>query len=1080
MFSECALSQIANSIYETPVFHKLSNDDGLSQGSIHTIAQDDQGFMWFGTNDGLNRYDGYDFKIYRNIFSDSTTISSNLIFKIVVDRGGILWIGTDKGLNRFNPAIGEFELITNSVLNNSISITDLALSDDGKIWIGTKNVGLGCLDLESGEYQGFFYNPNIENSIPDNSILKLIVASNNTLWVGFQNGDICFRKPSDKEFSILDLNLNETEKSLNIISGFQEDKNHNLWIATNGRSLLHLNTRTLQLVQLNKSRTYETRIPYILPALLGLNDSLIVLGTDMNGLALYNTKTKQVRYYNEGESKYNVSYRTIKTLFLDRDNNLWIGTNGKGLNILSENTPNFTTITSSTSNNTALQFSSVRSIFEENNSTLWVGGYAGLQKINLTKKQTEDFYYLIPYTLCLDKADSNILWIGTEGSGIYFLNKSLQTLTQIPQWKHLTCTNNNKPKGGGGIIYKIVNLDDENLLIGANPGIYIFNKSTLSYKYFDRFAGDQSEFIDDVNNIYFDSESRIWISTMSGILGQFHPENETLTAITINNNDNAVYNNINCLFEDSSKRFWLGTNSGLILLDSNKNVSKVYDKSYGLPNNVVYGILEDENGRLWISTNLGITQFDPKTEYVTTFEKSDGLPSNEFNSAAYFQNNKNTLYFGGVNGLVIINPKKIKSTPKPNQVVITKAIIIGNKTKYDYTVAYNNKIVLTPDQNVITLGFSSMKYFSPDKSSYSFMLDNKSTEWANLDDKRNLTLTSLSPGKHELAIKSGSSTDEWTPQPTTIHIIVLPKFYQTTLFKLVVLILIISVVTAFYFFRINLIKQQQMKLEKIVDHRTEELKQTNIELETANSAKNKFLSIIAHDLKSPFNSMIGFGDILIEDWHTLDETEKIEIITLVKNTTEDTYQLLVNLLEWSRIQEKHLEFYPVQVNLFQLVNDCYKQFKGEAFLKNIRIINDVPKSISVFADTNMLHSVLRNLISNAIKFTPKNGRIDITAEAKDQVIKCCVKDSGVGMTNEDAEKLFKLQYKNSSKGTEGETGTGLGLVLCHEFIKKHNGSFSVQSELDHGSTFCFSLPIPDEKQGEETGSGTTNASLKGS
>jgi len=287
---------------------------------------------------------------------------------------------------------------------------------------------------------------------------------------------------------------------------------------------------------------------------------------------------------------------------------------------------------------------------------------------------------------------------------------------------------------------------------------------------------------------------------------------------------------------------------------------------------------------------------------------------------------------------------------------------------------------------------------------------------------------------------------------------VLPKFYQTNWFRVAVIILLASFFVAAYLIRINMITRQQKKLEKLVEQRTRELKTTNDELESANEAKNKFFTIIAHDLKSPFNSMIGFSDILLSDWEQMNEDEKLEILQLLKTTTEDTYQLLVNLLEWSRVQKKQIEYNPDQINFLQLSDACVKQLKADAFLKNIRFFVHVPPGLSVYADPNMLHTVVRNLFSNAIKFTPKNGQIKITAYDHGSYVECCVADTGVGMSKQEAENLFKLQYRNSTKGTEGETGTGLGLVLCHEFIKKHNGKFTVTSVPDKGTTFCFTLP----------------------
>ncbi len=1057
-----AHSQSSGTYLDNPVFQRLNDDDGLSQGTINAIAQDEKGFIWIGTNDGLNRYDGYEFIVFKNDLNDSTTITSNSITDILIDENGIFWIGTDKGLNKFNPATGRFNFVKNTLEDHNTSITSLAFDKDKQLWIGTRNSGLIRLNTSTYEFEVYYAEPSNQESLPSNSILKLYNDSKNRLWAGFQNGDICYFNTILKSFiTIKDYYFTPNEKTLNQVTGFIEDEKNNLWISTFGNSLLYLNTRTMKLSQANRTLTPGNDIPYVLTSVEISGDSLLWLGSDMNGLVLFNLNSETIIYFSAGKGKSNISYRTVKSLFFDKDKNLWIGTNGKGLNILSPYTINFSTISQSTPNDMTLKFSSVRSILEENDSILWVGGYSGLQKFNLHQNKTEEFYDIIPYTLCIDKKNSNLLWIGTEGSGIYILNKKSKNLSHLPSWYQLDSTKGISFIFEAMIIYKIVNLDEKKMLIGTNMGLHVLNKETLNYDFYNHFNTGQPLILEEkVNTIFIDSKKRVLIGTMTGGFAQYHPDMDSITLIDLNNQTNFSLNidRINCIFEDSKNNFWLGTGSGLVSLDESMNIIGRYSEANGLPNNMVYGILEDISGHLWLSTNMGISQFDMDTHKVNSFNKNDGLPSNEFNSSAYFKGNNNRFYFGGVDGVLYFNPQNIVTKTVPYQAVICEAIIVDKKSKSDFTLPYIDRITLQPDQDILRIKFSSLQYDGLKKSNFAFRFNTNDDNWVNLGTERNITLSLQDPGQYILEIIADNGNGVWTSNPAKISINVLPEYNQTTWFMAFLIISIGALIFLFYLYRVNMIKGHQIKLEKLVNQRTKELKYANKELESANAAKNKFFSIIAHDLKSPFNSMIGFSNILVDDWKNLDEKEKLEIINMVKSTTEDTYQLLVNLLEWSRVQEKHLEYMPNQINLSDLVKASAKQINADAFLKNIRISIGINPKLEIFADTNMLNTVLRNLISNAIKFTPKNGWITIKATEHKHEVECCVIDSGIGMTKEESEKLFKLQYRDSSIGTEGETGTGLGLVLSHEFVKKHKGTFTVLSEPGKGSSFCFTIP----------------------
>lgn len=1044
----------------SPTFKRITNDEGLSQGTINAITQDDLGFIWIGTNDGLNRYDGNDFLVFRNRFRDSTSISSNEISDILVDREGILWIGTTRGLNYFNPLTSTFRLVREGNLNESTNITVIEPDGDSILWVGTKKSGLFRLNLENGLVKQFMQLSTQLQVVSANEISHLFSDSGGRLWISFLNGDFGYMDQRLVFTRMEIFPVSSLDKSFNRVTGIVENDDQGLWISSYGRSIMYMDLQTMKPVQLRDLNPAGPPVANILTSVELMADSLLWFGTDMDGLGLYNIHTNSITYFLPGRKESNILYRTVSTLFTDRKGNLWIGTNGKGLNVLGKQQRIFSLITPNSSETMRLRFSSVRCILQENDSTLWVGGYEGLQKFNPIRAKTTDFFDILPYCICQDEVDSNKLWIGTEGMGIRWLDKSKRIIFKIPMWQNLQRKNGPPPELYGGNIYSLVNLDEDHLLAGTNIGLIVLDKNTLDYKLYEYNAKDENSIIyGDINSILIDSRNRIWLTSMQGGLSQFLPDKETFQRIDLHKEGiSGGFNRITGIFEDHRGHLWMGTNYGAVELNEKAIPLRQITTEDGLPNNTIYAIISDGTSHLWMSTNMGIVRYNPTTGEILNYNKNNGLPANEFNSGAYFRNGNRTLYFGSVDGVAYFHPSKISNSPFPEKVVVTEAEVIGNGSHTNYSVAYNNNLYLQPGQKMVRLRFSALQYAPFVKTRFAFRLDDENNNWVDMEKDRNLTITLSRPGSHLLEIIADNGTGIWSENPTQLEIYLKPEYYQTNWFKGLVLMIGFSMIAVVYFIRVNIIKQQKNKLEKLVSQRTNQLRAINNELEEANRSKDQFLSVIAHDLKSPFNALLGFSDILASDWEKLKEDEKVEFIRLIRQTAEDTYQMLINLLEWARLQKQKIEFTPGELNLKKLADDSIRQHNGDAFFKNIRISNQIVPGVKVFADENMLHSVFRNLLSNAIKFTPKNGKVNIKAFENNEHVRVCITDNGVGMTKADAENLFRLQYRNSAKGTEGETGTGLGLVLCYEFIKKHAGNISVESEPGKGSTFCFTIP----------------------
>lgn len=1062
---------------EQPIFQQLTTKKGLSQGTINCIVQDMQGFMWFGTMDGLNRYDGYNVKVFRNIHDDSTSISSNIVNQIIEDKNGLLWIATGNGLNTYNPMTNIFKTIHLGTADGSgycDAINCLAVDQSGLFWIGTQDNGIFCFNPNSGKNQHYFSQADDSKGLYSNSVTTIFADSYNNVWVGFQSGGISMLDPPTGHFTNY-LNIPENVNRYNLFYTytFAQDAENNLLIGTEMSSIISYNYSTKKFKRIGFLDTPINSENVTIRSLAGSNTDTLWIGTDGRGLVSLNRSTGICTTYTQGNSEHSLVYNTIKSLYIDRDKNLWIGTYGKGINILSPCSKLFYSFVQSDTDQWGLTFSSIRSIYEDDDGILWVGGYIGLDRIDLKNGVTTANEKLIVYSICPDPNDKNILWIGTEGAGLSKFNKVSNEFYQSPI--RFEQSDNSIV---GSAVYEITPEGKDFIYFGTDFGLNIFNTKTGKFNFYAYDVNDSTSLVQGlIISVFIDKKGTVWVGSINGGLARFNKVSGTFTRYSSipGQPGNITGNRINCIYEARDGRFWVGTNMGLNLMDRESGKFILYSETDGLANNFVYGILEDKHGNLWLSTNKGISKFNPSLKTFTNFDVGDGLPGNEFNTAAFFKKGDDRLYFGGVDGLVVFNPDKIINNTVPPKVVFTRVMKSNREYKTDTVISYLSEITLQPDDLMLTFEYSALNYVNSSNCQYAYMVGNLDNEWISRGNKRSVMLAHLGPGEYIFKVKASNNDGVWSEIPASIKITVLPRIYEKTWFRVLALLLILSSIVAFFIFRISLMKNQKKRLQSLVDIRTRELKdaidelqdeieerkKTAEELQDANTTKDKFFSIIAHDLKSPFNSLLGFSELLVDQWSDLDETEKLEFIKRIKKTSESTFDLVTNLLEWSRLQKGTIEFNPVVTNLNRLAKISLDQLQSNADLKEISLNIDIPGALNIFADQNMIDFVIRNLMSNAIKFTPRSGHVFITARNHDNRIVCYVEDNGIGMSREVIDGLFKLENNYSSKGTEGETGTGLGLILCKEFIRKNHGSIWIESESGKGSKFFFSLPVSE-------------------
>jgi signal transduction histidine kinase/ligand-binding sensor domain-containing protein len=1078
----------------------LTIENGLSQSSVTSIYQDSRGFLWFGTSDGLNRYDGYSFKIFKNDIRNPYSISNNVINKITEDSDGNLWIATANGLNKYSPQSEKFYHIVSEKIKPSsyseavISVLYCCTAKEKKVWFTTSE-GVNCYNIRTNKFT--FY-PISENQSGKNSQkLGLFKDSNNEIWATEAlTGLFRLNKEKHQFERFYTDNISRTKKET-WFSGLYEDKEKNLWYGTNlGLVKYNLSTGTIQRWKTQFEKAINAIIQEgFITSLNEPDDNNILLGTSGNGLFIFNKKNGTVKNIkHQPDDSRTLAHNVILTVYKDKSGILWIGTNGYGVDKLNPYTSRFNYITQTRDKLTSY---SIRSIYEDIFGKIWISGYFGLDRFDpqtgkftnyyRTKKQTlpASSDNLI-YSYATDKKEPyRYLYMGTEGTGINRFDFKTNLFKKIYPGK------NDNLESGYKIITALIDNGDGYLWIGTYLGLVKFNKTTEEIKIFKndpnnpRTIGPET-----ITYMFEDSKGNFWIGTNLGGLSLMNKKDETFRNYRFNIKDKYSLsgNFVKCIYEDSKKNLWIATTNGLNKLLDKNGKFKHYSIEDGLPNNVVYSVLEDYKGYLWLSTNNGLSKFDPVKESFKNYDVRDGLQSNEFNSYAFCKTHNGVMYFGGIKGYNFFNPINLVENKVIPRVVITdlllfnKPVTIGKqdngRTILTESVSEAKTIRLNHQDNVITLLFSALDYSSAGKNNYRYILEGFDKQWSLPSSKRTVTYTNLDPGEYTFKVIGSNNDGTWNYKGASLKIIIEPPFWQTWWFIALAAFAAAQSVFMLYKWRLKRVEKINKLLERQVKERTAELNKLNNSLQTEvterksaeeelqliNAQKDKFFSIIAHDLKSPFHGILGYAEILAEDYKNLSEEERITFINDIHNISKSTFRFLENLLEWSRIQTDRIEFEPQVIDLNQEIFEIFNILFAFAMQKNISLHNDVEPGISVFADINMLSLILRNLLSNAIKFTDENGKINITSSVNGKYVEISVTDNGIGISPENQAKLFRIDTQYTTKGTKNEEGTGLGLLLCKEMIEINKGTIHVESKIGKGTSFIFTLPKESPKK----------------
>ena len=1069
-------------------FKHITTNDGLSQSNVTCMLQDNEGFMWFGTQDGLNRYDGKTLKVYKKDPLRRKSLGHNYILSLFKNRDGDFWIGTYTGLIFFDRQAETFKWFDqfykdSSALDN-VRIYAVNEDPDRNLWIGTFGRGLQFFDRRNNKIIQFT-NDGQPGCISGNFIKDIHIDRRGNVWVAtFYNGLNLYDKSTGKFIQFKHDPSNSNSLSKNDLTDILEDNSGNLWIGSDGGGLNYFDVATKKFSRYLHSDDRQNSLIHndVLSLAEDANGGIWV-GTRNGGISILKKDRINFVHLKQDDSKQKgLNNNSIYSLLKDRHNNMWIGTYSGGVNFFSGASSKFQLYKNDPHDKNSLNNNSVLSIIEDHEGNLLIGTDGG--GLNIFDRKLKQFKHIRrgqPGSIktdhpldVLEDSEQNI-WIGNFRGGVDVL------------WNgRANFENMILDESGGGVetIGQIIEDHEGYIWFGTyGTGVSRFNKKTKELRHFrpdDSTSGGFSG--SNVFALMEDSKGTIWAGTSGGGLNRYDRKTESFVVYRNNPKDSLSISSdlINALAEDGHGNIWVGTNNGLNLFDARTETFTALHVKDGLPNDVIYGIQEDTRGYLWLSTNKGLTKFDPAKGTFRNYDGADGLQGNSYNRMSAFMNDKGEIFFGGLNGFNIFHSDSIADNPVVPEVYITNLEIFNKpvsphdeNSPLSKSIDKTSEITLSYMQSVFSFDFASLNYTSSEKNQYAYKMEGFDREWTYTNASKAI-YTNLNPGKYIFRVKGSNNDGIWNEKGTALQIIITPPFWRTWTFKGIVAIALLAAIYSFLRIRLSIINRQKVALEKEVKKQTaavmqqkealeierEQAERARREAEQANQAKSIFLATMSHEIRTPMNGVLGMTYLLAETDQTEEQREYTETI---RNSGQALLTVINDILDFSKIDSGNLELEKQSFELRKCIEEVMDVFSAKASENAIDLIYQIDHNIPphVKGDQHRLRQILINLISNAVKFTTR-GEIFVgidLIESKNNFLDIAfhVRDTGIGIPADKLSRLFKAFSQVDSATNRKYGGTGLGLVISQRLVELMGGKISVESQPGTGTTFKFNI-----------------------
>ena len=1019
------------------IFNNINIEQGISQSTIEDIFQDSEGYIWLGTNDGLNRYNGYEFKIY-NYEEYQNSISHNGITDITEDKYGNIWVNTVSGVNKINK---KTEKISNyTEINGKIkedSTTEIIVTKDNNILVGTYE-GLNIYNAKEDRFDIILEQ---KDGILSSCIYSIDEDINGNIWIGTELG---LNKLS-KDFKVLETYTSESE----IYNIFCDDENGFVWAGSDSSGLLKIDTKTKEVKQyINNIEDLNSLPANQVGAIIRDSKGNLWVGTT-NGLARYNEKNDSFDVYkNKVYDKNSLVYNDVRSIIEDREGVLWVGTYS-GISIF-DTESSIKYYNAGLDDGYLLSENMVHGIYEDDEGYLWVGsrtkGVNIIDRENNTSKSISMEHNNVIQSNSINDITGykDFIFVATD-AGVLKINK-----------KENTIQNYNLEDGLIGENVKDIFVCDKNYLwIGSTNGLNLLDIEN------DKII-DMTDYVDEgsyVRYVYQGQDGSYYIGFLrDGGLGIIEPNSkETKYYKNIPNDKTSISSNrVRYINEDSKGNIWIGTSYGLNKYDPKTKVFKRYTTSDGIANNTIYGVLVDDNDNIWVSTNKGISQIDTKNNTVNNLSVTDGLQGNEFNGNAAFKSKSGELFFGGINGLNAFYPEDVNSINNKSKVIFD-GFKVNDKDYLDI-----NGLKFGNNTENIKIKFFTPVYSSNKNISYEYELIGSNSSKATT--KENYVIyNDLLPGKYTFKVRAVDSRGDISDSETIEFSIKYPFWMSPIACFIYLVIAILFIINNKYKLKYldRLVKSRTKELEEQMI-KNEELYNNNIKIE---ENKNKYLVNLSHELRTPLNVISSTNQLLLE----LSKKDNIKsdklayYIDISERNCNRLLNLVNNILDNTKLQSKMYTLNLKEVDIIYLVEETSLTLIDYIKSKSIELIIDpeVEEKV-ILCDDYEIERCIVNLVSNAAKFTPEGGNITITIKDLDDKVMISVLDTGVGIE----EKYHKTIFDrfNQVDNDESKGGSGLGLSITSKIVELHKGEIYVESKVGEGSNFVIILPVDPNKE----------------
>lgn len=1036
-------------------FQDLTIGEGLSSNTVRCIIQDSRGFMWFGTPNGLNKYDGYGFTVYRNDPSEPDLTSCSDILSIFEDRGGDIWVGTKScGVyiyDREKDKVVRFPLNKDSTGQfNTYNVRVILEDGERRVWVGTEN-GLYSVRKETGEIAHYQHHDADSTSLSHPTIYSILQDRKNRLWVGTTHGLNLF----DRRTGRFRRYLYDPTKDADTVLNIYEDETGNLWMGTFSGGVIRFNP---------EDGAYK-------------------------------------RYVYNKREKNTISSNNVFSLTGDGQGHLYFGTENGGLNVLDLETEKFSHYTFKLEEAGGITSNSIYSLYYSSDEILWVGTFNG--GINYASKQNQGFRHdkaakdglNNPYILSLTENKDGNLWIGTDGGGLNYYDRKAGKYTA---YLH---DENDAHSLGANEVATVFEDQQRRIWIGLyRAGLDLFDPARGRFAHFRHVPGnDKSLQNNNVNAILEDSRGHFYVGTETG-LDRFDRSTKTFERIpyriistgvlaviedkrgnlwigtygglsfidvkadTVRNylyvdESMEVVRTVTALYEDSREQLWIGTGEGLYLLDRKSQKfmrCPLDDKSL---NNEIAGIVEDRHGNLWLSNYQNLIKLEgavhlPEHPVAVNFGIYGGIRK-------LYQSREGEILFGGNYGLNAFFPRDIMKNHHIPPVVFTNFMVFGKEVEIDSSgsplrqhISETKEMTLSHGQSVITFEFAALNYIFPEKNQYAYFLEGFDKEWNYLGNQRTATYTNLDPREYVFRVKGSNNDGVWNEEGASVRIKIIPPWWKASWAFLLYILFLGLLFYSIWRFQLN---RARMKHELAMEHLHAE------KLEEVNRMKSRFFTNITHEFRTPLTLIIGQTRQMLSDVAAGPARSQFHLIL---RNSQKLYRLINQLLDLSKLEAGYMPLRARKLNIVALLRDMVMLFVPLAERKKISLqfslrgdSNNQMDCIEAYIDQDKLEKIVSNLLSNAIKFTPEGGKVTIyVMKESDGHVEITVKDNGPGFPEECLDKVFDRFYQADDSNTRSHEGSGIGLALSKELVELHHGTIHVETN-NTGTTLTVRLPL---------------------